>query len=519
MELTVYLGWCQSTHGRLFLFHAFPTVREVYEEILATHTNAINPTNPIKMANVHVAAFHKVADDEDMKVTKDIIRAADYRPNPNNRDFVVPVTTDTLDHWVDTFGKMKSAGIGVPVPWEHPPSTDPHTNPIEWSKRRDGDPRNNAGWVENIYRDGDTLMAVLEVPDDCGEHLVKHGCYVSPKFGGTWNDSLDRRWVNPIHHIALTTKPVAVNQSREFKPVDATLAFSRAMCFSTTEWNDESEWSQPGDDEMPDTPDVSEAIQRLLENPDVLAAAAERLGRTHEFSATFAPNPGAPGAMPPEPDPYAAAPEPDGDEDTGGGDGNALAICMQVLHAVNQASAEGMKALAKMHGVSVGDDDEDEPEPAPMQPQQPPVTSTPAVVSMSRDDDEHEFSREEFEHMRVLNAAMANKLTRLEQADLASRAESLFDSGRVTRPDADALKARIGKYEFSRQADTDNVLLVRELVILEKLPEGAATKPNASTEFSRPASASRDSSFLSDADISPERADEILAKEYGFSKK
>ncbi|CAB4191741.1 hypothetical protein UFOVP1229_116 [uncultured Caudovirales phage] len=459
----------------------------------------------------------------DMKVTKDIIRAADYRPNPHNRDFVVPVTVETLDHWADTFNQMKTAGIGVPVPWEHPPATDPHTNPIEWSKRRDGDPRNNAGWVESIYRDGDTLMAVLDVPDECGESLVKHGCYVSPKFGGTWNDSLDRKWVNPIHHIALTTKPVAVNQSREFKPVDATLAFSRAMCFSTTEWDESSEWSQPGDDEMPDTPEVSEAIQRLLENPDVLAAAAEKLRMTHEFSATFAPNPGAPGGIPnAQPDPYAAAPEqePDGDE---GNDTNALAICMQVLHAVNQASAEGMKALAKMHGVNVGDDDDGDDDsqyaPPPAAPAAP-VTATPAVVSMSRDD-EHEFSREEFDHLRVLNAAMANKLTRLEQAGLVARAESLFDAGRCTRPDVDALKNRIGKYEFSRQSDSDNVLLLRELEIYEKLPEGSAVKsPESSTQFSRPSTSGRDESFLSDGEgISDERADEILANEYRLAKK
>lgn len=457
-----------------------------------------------------------------MKVTKDIIRAAEYRPNPHNRDFVVPVTVETLDHWADTFNKMKDAGIGVPVPWEHPPATDPHTNPIEWSKRRDGDPRNNAGWVESIYRDGDTLMAVLDVPDECGESLVKHGCYVSPKFGGTWNDSLDRKWVNPIHHIALTTKPVAVNQSREFKPVDATLAFSRAMCFSTTAWDESSEWSQPGDDEMPDTQDVSEAIERLLENPNVLAAAAEKLRMTHEFSATFAPNPGAPGGIPnAQPDPYAAAPEqePDGDE---GNDTNALAICMQVLHAVQQASAEGMRALAKMHGVSVGDDDDgddDQPAPPPAAPAAP-VTATPAVVSMSRDDDEHEFSREEFDHLRVLNAAMANKLSRLEQAGMSDRAEALFDSGRCTRPQVDAIKDRIGKYEFSRQSEPDNVLLVRELEIYEKLPEGAAVKsPEAPTQFSRPATSSRDESFLNGDDISDERADQILAAEYRLPKK
>jgi hypothetical protein len=460
----------------------------------------------------------------DMKVTKDIIRAAEYRPNPHNRDFVVPVTVETLDHWADTFNKMKEAGIGVPVPWEHPPATDPHTNPIEWSKRRDGDPRNNAGWVESIYRDGDTLMAVLDVPDECGKSLVERGCYVSPKFGGTWNDSLDRKWVNPIHHIALTTKPVAVNQSREFKPVDATLAFSRAMCFSTTAWDESSEWSQPGDDEMPDTPEVSEAIQRLLENPDVLAAAAEKLRMTHEFSATFAPNPGAPGGIPnAQPDPYAAAPEqePDGDE---GNDTNALAICMQVLHAVNQASAEGMKALAKMHGVNVGDDDDGDDDsqyaPPPSAPAAP-VTATPAVVSMSRDGDyEHEFSREEFDHLRVLNAAMANKLTRLEQAGLVGRAEALFDSGRCTRPEVDAIKDRIGKYEFSRQSEPDNVLLVRELEIYEKLPEGAAVKsPESTTQFSRPATSSRDESFLSGSDISDERADQILAEEYRLPKK
>lgn len=430
-----------------------------------------------------------------MKLIKDILKAATYRPDSANPEFTVDVTTDVLDHWSRTFSDMKTAEIGIPVPWEHPPRGDENSDPLEWANRKQGDPRSNAGWVDSIYREGDTLFAVLDIDDRYADDLQKSGCYVSPKFGGTWTDSLSRKWENPIHHIALTTKPVAVNQSRTFSPVASpVLAFSRAMCFST------SQWSQPEDESVTLTPE--EAIDRILQNPDVLARAAQKLG-VHEFSAT--PGMGMPPGMPQGQDDgsgYAPAPEPEPEPEAP----DAVATCMQIMHSLSQTLHEGMMAMAKLHGVDVGDNDNDEddmaPPAPPLAPPAPAATTSPAVVSMSRDQ----------LIGNPLYAALEHKQTKMERQSLAERIEGLFDTGRATRVKADELVAAVGQYEFSRQNDLKNVLLLERIKVLEETQPGSAIPSGNETEFSRAAQAmNHNSEFRSSEEMTDERAEEILA--------
>jgi hypothetical protein len=430
-----------------------------------------------------------------MKLVKDILKAATYRPDASNPAFAVDVTTDVLDHWSRTFNDMKSAEIGIPVPWEHPPRGDANSDPLEWAARKQGDPRSNAGWVDSVYREGDTLFAVLDIDDRYADDLQKSGCYVSPKFGGTWTDSLSRTWENPIHHIALTTKPVAVNQSRNFTPfATPALAFSREMCFST------SQWSQPEENDVTLTPE--EAIDRILENPDVLARAAEKLG-VHEFSAT--PGMGMPPGMP-QGDPGMGQPEPEPEPEQSP---DAVATCMQILHSVSQALHEGMQAMAALHGVNTGgDNDEDDLPPPPPAPA-PQATATPAVVSMSRDE----------LIGNPLYAALEHRQTKMEREAIANRVEALFDSGRATRVKCDELIAGVGKYEFSRQTEMQNVLLLERIKTLEETQPGSAIPSDGAQQFSRKAQVvSHNTAFNSDEEMTDERANEILAAEFGIKK-
>jgi len=434
-----------------------------------------------------------------MKLIKDVIRAATYRPDPANPEFKVEITPEVMDHWSNTFEDMKAAEIGIPVTWEHPPKNNPSSDPHEWSSGRPGDPRDRAGWVESLYRDGDTMFAVIDVPDKYAEDLRDVGCYVSPKFGGSWKDSLGREWENPIHHLALTTKPVAVNQRREFVPATT---FSRVMQFSTSQGE-----LMPLDTfnrETAVTITPEEAIERILENPDVLARAAEKLG-VQEFSAT--PGMGIPAGMPQD-DPGAGmppmappvAPEPEAPD--------AVATCMQIMHKLSETLHEGMQAMAALHGVNIGggDDDEDDLPPIPQQPPQPQVTASPAVVSMSRDDLIH----------NPLYAALEHRQTQTERKQLASRVEALFDSGRATRAKADELLKGINKYEFSRQTELPNVLLLERIKTLEETRPNSAMADMNGQQFSRrPDVVSHNKAFNSEEEMTDERADEILAEVFG----
>lgn len=438
-----------------------------------------------------------------MKLTKDILRVEQYRPNPADPSFVVNVTADVIDHWSRTFHDMKNAEIGIPLTFEHPPKGK-GSDPAEW---KSGDPRFRAGWVEDVYRDGDTLMAVVDVPDDYAKDLVETGCYVSPKFGGSWTDSLSRKWDNPIHHIALTTKPVAVNQSRVFTPTpQPTLAFSRdsepespfihEMYFSTSV-GQFAEWSQPEESQVADL-SPAEAMDRLFENPDFVAEARKRLEEIPEqqFSAdtTVAP-PGLPPGMPQCVPQDTQEPEPDADNS--GAD--AAAVAMQILHEVMQACAAGMKAMAKLGGVETDDDADNAPQNVPAPTPAPDIQAQPAITQMSRD---------EIQSNPVF-AAMEHKLTLTERKGFADRVNDLFNSGRCTGPHRDALLAEVGKYEFSRQQEQPNVLLLAKLELLESMPEHAVVplEGKEASEFSRKPSAVplNDNSEMTD-----ERAEQIV---------
>jgi hypothetical protein len=61
-------------------------------------------------------------------------------------------------HWHDEGNRMLSAGLTVPVPYEHDFNASPLT-PVERLK-------NNAGWVKEYQREGDTLFSILDIQDE-----------------------------------------------------------------------------------------------------------------------------------------------------------------------------------------------------------------------------------------------------------------------------------------------------------------------------------------------------------------
>ena len=133
------------------------------------------------------------------RFVKDLIRVGEYVAGGIRHT----VSLDRLRHWAATFGKMKAAGIEVPMPVEH--TTDPE-------KRR--------GTVLSMFVEGDTLKAECEMVGEDGirlAHTTKVSVY-APAFvqGGDGT-----KWHDAIEHVALTDYPVVPGQagSRDAIPV------------------------------------------------------------------------------------------------------------------------------------------------------------------------------------------------------------------------------------------------------------------------------------------------------------
>ena len=110
--------------------------------------------------------------------------------------FTLEVDGERLGQWERSFHEMADAGIRVPVPWGH-----------------SYDPRDNAGFVEEIeLRDGG-LWALLNVPDEgdaakLGSTVRAVSVSINPGFV----DGSGRDWGEVIEHVALTNYPVVTEQ-------------------------------------------------------------------------------------------------------------------------------------------------------------------------------------------------------------------------------------------------------------------------------------------------------------------
>lgn len=134
------------------------------------------------------------------RYVKDLIRVGDFEVPHTGTKF--SVTPDMLDHWVTTFSRMKAGGVKVPIPEDHT-----------------SDPSKNRGYVEDIFRDGDTLYMAADL---IGEDAIKLASrtevsiYVPTEF----KDGAGNVYQHPIAHVALTPVPVIPGQG-SFVPIAA----------------------------------------------------------------------------------------------------------------------------------------------------------------------------------------------------------------------------------------------------------------------------------------------------------
>lgn len=141
---------------------------------------------------------------------KDLVRVGDYYKASTDQSF--KFTAERLEQFASTFSRMKAAGVKVPVPVGH-------TN----------DPEANRGYVEDMYVDGDTLYATIELIGEEAIALsgrVEVSIYAVPELvdgkGNTYN--------NVIEHVALVTNPVIPDQDG-FVPIAASHGVVRVASY------------------------------------------------------------------------------------------------------------------------------------------------------------------------------------------------------------------------------------------------------------------------------------------------
>jgi len=160
-----------------------------------------------------------------MKFTKEIVGPGKYRatkPGTNERVETV-ITPQRIEHWVNTFTKMKEAGLKIPAPFKHRMDMLALTNEQAdlLTKQEQAGSINNGGYWDDLFVDTKTgkLCGVLDAPNK--ETAAKIGTDVqecSLLSLPTYEDGLGRKWDDGILHIALVTNPIVPGQEN-FQPL------------------------------------------------------------------------------------------------------------------------------------------------------------------------------------------------------------------------------------------------------------------------------------------------------------
>jgi len=107
-------------------------------------------------------------------------------------DEVHDITAERLQHWANVFAEMHDNGVKVPMPLTHAGA---------------GDPEKNAGFVEGMWVEGDTLLIKADIVAD-KEKLVESNDVSIFAPGIDIKDGEGHIYSDPITHIALTPIPL-----------------------------------------------------------------------------------------------------------------------------------------------------------------------------------------------------------------------------------------------------------------------------------------------------------------------
>lgn len=141
-----------------------------------------------------------VAGQPSRRFRKEVARVGTYK-HPTDK-WTLRLTPERLRSWADTFGKMKKAGVEVPLCDDHIVSAD-----------------TARGWVVGFEVEGDKGMATIEaIGEDAIRAIARNGAsvYVEPEFV----DGRGDQYAEAITHIALTPTPVIPGMG-DFVPIAA----------------------------------------------------------------------------------------------------------------------------------------------------------------------------------------------------------------------------------------------------------------------------------------------------------
>jgi hypothetical protein len=70
-------------------------------------------------------------------------------------------------------------------------------------------PEDNAGWVRNLYVEGEGLFAIMEITDTTIARKIQEGSIADVSMGIEQDvyDGTGKRWPNILRHVALTLDP------------------------------------------------------------------------------------------------------------------------------------------------------------------------------------------------------------------------------------------------------------------------------------------------------------------------
>ncbi len=170
---TLFEKAIKNPKNSFVLAHTSPTL------VLSEHPGDV-PSFIIKKEIMHVGLFYKASDD---------IR--------------FEITTDVMDHWVNTFYAMSASGLKVTVP------------PSHWESDK------NHGFVRDMFVEDEGLFVTMELFGEEAAELVKtHDVSVySPV---EWIDGNENLWIRPILHVAFTPIP-AIPGLKGFQDLAASL--------------------------------------------------------------------------------------------------------------------------------------------------------------------------------------------------------------------------------------------------------------------------------------------------------
>lgn len=165
-----------------------------------------------------------------MLIEKEVIRPGTfwYRDSDTGAPRKLVVTPELTSYWHEQGNAMLSAGLTVPVPFEHDFDAHPMT-PADKLK-------NNAGWVDKYFLKGDRLFSTVDIQDaDVAKKLPGTIRWTSPWIN-SFTDGSGKEWQNVISHLALTTRPRIVEQA-PFGSVAAALSIATPI----------KSWDEAGD--------------------------------------------------------------------------------------------------------------------------------------------------------------------------------------------------------------------------------------------------------------------------------